>query len=556
MRQRKLSKLLIQASILGALTFCPNYGLLDHRAAAQEEVFKKKEIKIKPGSNEVQTKAKEKNAARAGKTEKSDLTALDVYYNDYLIPLLTHGAAEAINPARKEILEDIETIEKNKELSAKFNQKFIAQMRELALKGTDGKVYSPQTRLNAAVLLGRLNESVTNNGVGKPEVRVQGVLKDLLEQKENDGLTSVALSTLLRHLKANVVSEDAKTKFVQIIQQHLTAPAPLTRTPDTQNYLTEQVIECLTEIAKPDAEKKIDPEKGAAKLAATALSPALVKIIDAQESEWLVESALLSLGSIKTVGLTPEDAATLEKAIAKFTRKSMKDWRKRITNSGASVGSFGGSMGGESGGPPGGGGYSGGPPGGGYSGGPPGGGYGGGGGGKNSRGGGGGGGKGGKGEGGGGEGMGGMPGAGGNQKKKNPFEEQPVEVRNARRIAHQRFERIHFALNGAFNDGTGGVRKAASATQPTTPPATNTEEKALLALISTDPKEKVHVVSLISKIEQFQRDLNSEKIFDLNSLSMTVRKSRGEIQVACDTITGDKPEEVVEDTEDIDLGGQ
>ena len=147
-------------------------------------------------------------------------------------------------------------------------------------------------------------------------------------------LVSIALSALTRQVKGNAVSEDAKTKFVQILQLHLTSPAPLTRTPDAQSYMTEQVIECLTEIAKQD------PDKGAGKLAATALSPALLKIIDAQEteSEWLVESALLSFGAIKPVGLTPEDAQKLEQGIVKFARKSLKDWKKRLKNSGSLAG--------------------------------------------------------------------------------------------------------------------------------------------------------------------------------------------------------------------------
>lgn len=550
MRRRTLSQLIVQSSLLGALSLTASCSVFDACVVAQEApaqpAFKQKEVRLK-SDKDIQEKTSEKNKARNGKTDKFDLAPLDLFYNDYLIPLLASGSPEAINRARKEIVEDIETLEKNKELAAKFNLKFIPQMREIVFKGSDGRVYSPQSRLNAALLLVRLNESVNNNGVGKPEPKVLGSVKDLLEQKENDGLASIGLSALIRQLKANadpktnVVSDENRTKFVQILQVHLTAPASLSRTPESQNYLTEQVLECLTEIAK------FDPEKGAAKLATAALSPALVKIIDAQESEWLVESALISLGSIKTVGLTPEDAVTLEKAIAKFTRQSIKDWRKRITSSGPSAGGVygaggvGGEMGGygsEMGGPGqmGGDGYGAGAGG-------------------SGKGGGGGSGKGGSSEGGYGE-MG-MGGAGATIKKKNPFELQPKEVRNARRIAHQRFERIHLALNGAMNDGSGGVRRTTSTAQPSAvTPANSTEEKALLSLISSNAKEKGHVLALIAKVEQFQKDLNSEKIADLNSLTMTVRKSISDIRAACDAITGATKEEVSTETDDLEISSR
>lgn len=151
-------------------------------------------------------------------------------------------------------------------------------------------------------------------------------------------------------------------------------------------------------------------------------------------------------------------------------------------------------------------------------------------------------------------------GAGGaTAKKTNPFDQQPKEVRNARRIAHQRFERIHAALNGALNDGSGGARTKAT-TSPSAlasgKPAAAAEEKALIALVSSDAKEKANVVTLIAKIEQFQRDLNSEKILDLSSLSRTVLKSGNEIKAACNSITGEKVEEVVSDVDELELGSK
>ena len=169
--------------------------------------------------------------------------------------------------------------------------------------------------------------------------------------------------------------------------------------------------------------------------------------------------------------------------------------------------------------------------------------------------GGGGGGKGGGGEGGGG-GYGGYGGAGGKggaaPKKTNPFEDQPKEVKNARRIAHQRFEKIHLALNGNLNDGHG--RKTVTtvtASQPSTP----SEDKALISLIASNQKEKEKVSSLLTKIEKFQNDLNGEKIADLGSLTSAVRVSRRGILNACDLITGEKKEAVDADDEEDALAG-
>ncbi len=540
MRRRTLTSLLVPSAFFGAVALVAHPGLYESKASAQGAAqvdFKVRESKLRIlrdkkeiTDKEISEKQNEKNKARGGKGEKLDLAPLESYYRDHLIAELTQPTPEGMNTARREMMEDIDTIEKIKELSAKFNAYFIPLMRDLVFKDKDGKAFSPQTRINAAILLCRLNSEVTNSGP-KPEPKIQASLKELLEQKDNDGLISVGLSTLVRHLKGGVVAEPARVGFVQILQSQLTDPQPLTRNSESHYYLTEQVIECLTEIAK------LDPDKGAGKAAATALTPALVKIIDAQESEWLVESALASFGTIKPVNLTPEDGLTLEKAIAKFTKQSLTDWRKRITSSSGStaggysgMGSYGGGGGSDMGS---GSGYGGSMGKGGAS-------------------------KGGKGGGGseGGGSYGDMSGGkgGASQKKTNTFEEQPKEVKNARRIAHQRFERIHQALVGSLNDGHG--RKTVTTTQPAAQPSAPSEEKALLALISANPKEKEKVVSLLSKVEKFQNDLNGEKIADLNSLNMAVSKSIRGIRNACDLITGDKKEIIEKDDEEDTLSAQ
>ena len=507
MRRRTHISLVVQSSFFGAMALMSGPVLFEAKAHAQAAppAFKQREVKLKDAKAQ-QEKERDKNKAKNPKAEKPDFGPIEEYYRDYLIPTLTQDNPELINRARKDILDDIESLEKNKELIGKFNAYFIKEMRDLALKGTDGKSYSPSARINAAVLIGRLS----------PEPTIQRTILDFIDQKEIDGVLSSGLSSLLRHVKNPVVSEQVRARFVQSLQTQLASPAPVTRDVEAQNYLTSQVIECLTEIAKLDTDK--DKEKGPSKLAIAALTPALIKIIDEQKSEWLVETALTSFGTIKHASISAEDAVVLEKAIAKFIKKSTKDWKKRIANSGASGG---GDMMGGMGGMSSSGGLSG-------PGGAP---------------------KGGKGaassSGDSGEGMASGGGGGGGPKPRRPFEDQPKEVKNARRIAHQRFEKIHLALNGMALNPV--VQKR---------PVTDEKEKekmkterALLAFIPAAEKEKL--TKLLDKIDLFQKDLNDEKISDLNSLMSTVKKSLEAVRAECDEILGEKKEVVLEKDEEF-----
>jgi len=481
-------------------------------AQAAPPTFKQREVKIK-GQVE-QDKLKEKTKARSPKAEKPDFGPIEEYYRDFLIPSLTQDAPDQINNARKQILDDIDTIEKNKELSGKFSTYFVKEMRDLALRGADGKTYSAPARINAANLVGRLNS---------PEPAVLKSILDFVDQKDNDGVVSSGMTSFLKHVKNPQVTEQVRGVFVQHLQVHLTTPAPVTRDPEAQNYLTSQVIECLTEIAKLETDK--DKEKGPAKLATAVLTPALIKIIDEQKSEWLVETALTSFGTIKHTNVSAEDAVVLEKAIAKFIKQSIKDWKNRIANSGALAG--GGSEYGGGGGQYG----SGSSPGGMSSGGPAGG----------SK-------KGGASSSGGGEGMeGGYPGGGGSgggapAKPKRPFEDQPKEVKNARRIAHQRFEKIHLALNGLFLNPT--FKKKPEDKEK----AKDKADRALLVWIPAIEKETL--TKLLDKVDQFQKDLNDDKVTDLTSLNLAVKKSLTALRADCDEILGEKKEVILEKDED------
>jgi len=116
---------------------------------------------------------------------------------------------------------------------------------------------------------------------------------------------------------------------------------------------------------------------------------------------------------------------------------------------------------------------------------------------------------------------------------------------NARRIAHQRFERIHFALNGAY----GAPKKEQ--------PGVKTPEPSGLFSLLTDEGKKEKIKSLMEKIEAFQSDLNDDKIVDLSTLTMKVGKSSKELRLICVDISGEKkPEEVVEEASSDPFGNQ
>lgn len=523
MRRRTHIGQVVQVSLLGGFFLCISMYILEVKSIAQgpppASEYKVREVKLTV--KEAGEKAKEKNKAKNLK-ERADLAAIEEYYRDYLIPQLTQPSPENINLARREFIDDFEAIEKNKELAAKFNPYFAREMVELATKGADGKAYSPWTRIEAAVLLGKLNSEPS-----KPYVAIQAILPKLIDQKENDGLISTALVTMLRHLRTSgAVSEAGRNRFVQSLQAILTTPAPITRDHDAHDYILEQVIECLTEIAKTETDKE------ASKLALATLSPALVKIIDEQKSEWLVEVALHSLGSIKLATMTPEDAVTLEKAIAKFIKQSLKDWKKRIGKSSGAM--AGGSMGGGPGSGSGSGSSE----------------FGGGGPGRGGRGSGSGGSSSGSSSGSSGEGSGsggssgfGGGGATGGNKQKRPFEDQPKEVKNARRIAHQRFERIHLALNG--NPLDFDVQKKTGKT---------TKDQGLLVFLPEGEKAKVS--SLLSSVDAFQKALNDEKVSDLSTLSVAVAKSIIKLRADCDLILGEIKEVVVTEEENLVPGGE
>jgi hypothetical protein len=214
------------------------------------------------------------------------------------------------------------------------------------------------------------------------------------------------------------------------------------------------------------------------------------------ESEWLMETALWSLGQIPNPELPAEDVVALETGTVKFLQSSITSWLKRCdqTSATSSGGSYPGGFG--PGGPGKGGPGMGGP-------------------GMGGPGGGGGGGLGGE--------EGGGPGGKGasSSRPKNPYDEQPKEVRNARRMLHQRLERLHHALAG-----TGKV-----STTPST--------KGLIVWSADDRKPALEMI--LSRIEELQKALNDDEISALDNLLSKTQEPLADLMKACSDLVGAEP---------------
>jgi hypothetical protein len=295
--------------------------------------FKTFEPKLKT-DKDISEKRKEKDRARSVKTDKIDLAPIDAYYLEYILPRLTQQEPEVINSTRFDIFDDINTIEGNPSLLRPFNDRVIKWMTGLINRDAKGKTFSPATRINAAIILGRLHSSVPKSGSGTPvpDAAIHPILLSLIDAKEIDGLSSAALTSLARHLgrgavKENVVKESDRKLFVAKLKEFIEAPKPVIRSAEAQKYLTGQAIDCLTYIAM------LEPEKEPAKQATEILSPMLVKLFETEDSEWLLENACLSLGKITPVNLTPEDISKIEMGLVKYARRSLKEWKSRIFKS-------------------------------------------------------------------------------------------------------------------------------------------------------------------------------------------------------------------------------
>lgn len=450
-------------------------------------------------------KTKEKNERL--KPESFDIAAIEAYYKDCLFARLSQPNAEQMNKARTEIFNDIELIERrakqNPEMLVEYNKMILRQVKEILSKDAEGKGYHPTTRVLGVVVAGRVNrQPVSNAGPGLGDPSATKLLLDLLDPKENesDGMVAAALSYLQRHWTSPGLDaaglERAQAQFLSHIQAHMSKPKPTNRAKKEDEYIKELMIENLTAIATG----KGDAAKQAAPMLIALTLPAMKE--PKKTSEWLIEKALWSFGQVKHAELKPEDIQTIQKGALEYTKASLDGWTARCDKTSAASG--GGYMGMGGGGPmggPGGGagglGLSGGPglgsEDGGGAGGPPGLG-----------------------------GAGGPPGFGGTTtKKNNVFEDQPKEVRNARRILQQRLERIHYGLTGTGRKGTSDPAEA----------------KGLASL--ADEATKTKLLEVVAKVEALQDELNKDTLTSLDLVKSSTRRPIFDLKQAIAAIVGD-----------------
>lgn len=452
-------------------------------------------------------KTKEKNERL--KPEAFDIAAIEAYYKDCLFARLSQPNADQMNKARAEIFADIELVERrakqNPEMLVEYNKMILRQVKEILSKDAEGKVYHPTTRVLGVVVAGRVNrQPASNAGPGLGDPSATKLLLDLLDPKENesDGMVAAALSYLQRHWTSPGLDaaglERAQAQFLSHIQAHMSKPKPTNRAKKEDEYIKELMIENLTAVATG----KGDAAKQAAPMLIALTLPAMKE--PKKTSEWLIEKALWSFGQVKHSDLKPEDIQTIQKGALEYTKASLDGWTARCDKTSAASG--GGYMGMGGGGPmggPGGGagglGLSGGPglgsdEGGGGAGGPP----------------------------GLGGGAGGPPGFGGTtSKKSNVFEDQPKEVRNARRILQQRLERIHYGLTGTGRKGTSDPAEA----------------KGLTSL--ADEASKTKLLEVVAKVEALQDELNKDTLTSLDVVKSSTRRPIFDLKQAIASIIGD-----------------
>ncbi|XZE21033.1 hypothetical protein SH449x_000926 [Pirellulaceae bacterium SH449] len=469
--------------------------------------------------------AKERSRAFRG---EADLKPILESYSKYLIPRLTQGSIPnqgAINMIRTAVLQDIDAASKNQNVGKEFNaelrkmlQPIVENKPLVGLRSEDvnlkqGEEYYPASRINAMIMLLAMNESPA---VGLkppvPEKGMQQLINNLLKEPKLDAITYLALQGVQKQVRVDVavakgaeasaparhVTEAGRAAFVQSITNLLDAPQPVFRTAPAQEKLREQCLVTLTMIASTSVAEAPSGVKAAEQI----LKQVTEILNDETTSEWIKETACRSLGVVSFEQQSEEQVEKLYKAFAKYGIKSIKDWRVRVASS---TGLSSGGMGAGGGYPGGGMGGMGGGPGSGYGGGP-----------------------------GGGESGGGYPGGmGGGAGASQPRQSQPVEVKNARRLAHQRFEALHLAANGK------------SRKWPANHPMLKVQDKelGLAAMLKGNQTQAPLLAELIEKIELCQEKLGDEKLMSLAELTGSIRKPIAELRVAFELFSGEREKE-------------
>jgi hypothetical protein len=474
------------------------FGFLDRSVIGQEAGPRYRSLPLDPAGEK---RKKEKDELLSPeKLDATGIASVERYYRENLLPRLLQENAVSMNDARNEWMNDIELVERRSRNNVAMLEEYNKMVARLLLdvistKDGNGKLAHPSSRVVAAVIAGRLNrQAPSSQGGGLPDPEGTKILLRIFQPSENDGMVAAALTHLPRHwswpgMDANMM-ELARKRFVSNVEAFLGAQKPAARGDEEEAYLHELLIENLTIIANGES----DSAKAARPVLISLIKPAVQKY--KSESEWLVEVAIHSFGQLSKPELTPEELVEFETNTIKFLQASLRSWNRRCARTSASpqggggaaggLGLGGGALGGPGAAGPGAlGGSMGGDDdiGGGRA----------------------------------GEGGSGRPGASA-PKPKNPYDEQPKEVKVARRILQQRLERIHYGLNG--------YGKANS-----TPPA-----KGIVAI--ADEGRKSNLNDVIVAIEALQTALNADDINGLDSLVNGTRRQVTALQEACDAIVG------------------
>lgn len=120
----------------------------------------------------------------------------------------------------------------------------------------------PAARINAILVLGRLDSAPYDSPSGRPPVPLAAVFSPLLEslvslyenEEEVDGVRAAALQALHRTVKYGFSSMKAepKAKLKQLMTALLDAPAPEGRDPKAHAYLQRSAVDILHYISAPD----------------------------------------------------------------------------------------------------------------------------------------------------------------------------------------------------------------------------------------------------------------------------------------------------------------
>lgn len=451
--------------------------------AQQSGGYAKLEIKLE--NQAISAAAREK--ANELKNASADISKTLRFYNDYLIPVVTHispANVTTFNSVRRNFDEDIDQVGRAPKA---FREAYASKVLVELAKVSGNKTYSPAARTIAYGMAMQLYTEPATSPLPPSGDFLRLIAGNLVENPQVDALQYLSIDALDKILRSPAASsslaENHRNAFCTRLTALLQLDPPYHRQQNAHYKVLERTLLTVTTIATKGA-----PDAASTKLANEKAARFIFETLtDYRATEWLKEICCLSLGqlTIPQGFFSEEEAVLLENEIAAFAIKSLKDWRIKIARTGAAMGSMGmdsysdPTMMADGYDP-----YAGGP------GGP------------------------------------GGPGGGTSAPQSN-VSKQPVEVKNARRMLNQRLERIRMALNG-------------TATPSSKLPAGGAK-KGLVGIVPTS--EELRLAYAIEMLDPLQTELNSQEIADMNGMTTKVLPPMKEFRLACVDISGDRMED-------------